>query len=121
MHGRIPPMNAPTLHRIGVIGAGTMGNGIAQVCAVAGLPVTMVEINDDAVQRGNATIAKSLDRLVSKEKLSAAAVGHLDAPLARPCLGALLDGRGVRARFVRVLQQVDQRLRQLRRVGLQQV
>lgn len=73
-------MNAPTLHRIGVIGAGTMGNGIAQVCAVAGLPVTMVDINDAAVQRGTTTIAKSLDRLVSKEKLSAA---DKDAALAR--------------------------------------
>ncbi len=73
-------MNAPTLHRIGVIGAGTMGNGIAQVCAVAGLPVTMVDINDAAVQRGTATIGKSLERLVSKEKLSAA---DRDAALAR--------------------------------------
>jgi len=73
-------MNAPTLHRIGVICAGTMGNGIAQVCAVAGLPVTMVDISDAAVQRGITTIAKSLDRLVSKEKLSAA---DKDAALAR--------------------------------------
>lgn len=73
-------MNAPTLHRIGVIGAGTMGNGIAQVCAVAGLPVTMVDINDAAVQRGTATIGKSLERLVSKEKLGAA---DRDAALAR--------------------------------------
>ena len=37
---------------VGVIGAGTMGNGIAQVCAVAGLDVVMVDINDTAVQRG---------------------------------------------------------------------
>jgi 3-hydroxybutyryl-CoA dehydrogenase len=57
---------------IGVIGAGTMGNGIAQACAVAGLDVTMVDIADAAVFRGVAAITSSLDRLVKKEKLSAA-------------------------------------------------
>ena len=73
-------MSNPTVIRIGVVGAGTMGNGIAQVCAVAGLPVTMVDIADAAVQRGLATVSKSLDRLVSKDKLSAA---DKDAALAR--------------------------------------
>ena len=58
------------IRRIGVIGAGTMGNGIAQACAVAGLPVTMVDISDEAVQRGTRTISGSLDRLVKKEKLT---------------------------------------------------
>lgn len=85
-------MTASTPRRIGVIGAGTMGNGIAQVCAVAGLPVTMIDISDAAVQRGTATVAKSLDRLVSKEKLSAA---DKDAALARISGGtdyALLKG-----------------------------
>jgi 3-hydroxybutyryl-CoA dehydrogenase len=57
---------------IGIIGAGTMGNGIAQVCAIAGLQVTMVDISDAAVERGIATLSASLDRLVKKEKLSAA-------------------------------------------------
>jgi len=37
---------------VGVIGAGTMGNGIAQVCAAAGLQVVMTDISDAAVQRG---------------------------------------------------------------------
>ncbi|NML48408.1 3-hydroxybutyryl-CoA dehydrogenase [Ramlibacter sp. G-1-2-2] len=60
------------IRHIGVIGAGTMGNGIAQVCAVAGLQVTMVDINEAALQRGVATIGKSLDRLVQKEKMSEA-------------------------------------------------
>jgi 3-hydroxybutyryl-CoA dehydrogenase len=60
------------IQHIGVIGAGTMGNGIAQVCAVAGLRVTMVDINDAALQRGLATVGKSLDRLVQKEKMSEA-------------------------------------------------
>ncbi len=69
-----------TIQHVGIIGAGTMGNGIAQACAVAGLPVTMVDISDAAVQKGVATIAGSLDRLIKKDKLSAA---DKDAALAR--------------------------------------
>ena len=65
-------MSTTTANRIGVIGAGTMGNGIAQVCAQAGLQVRMVDIADAAVQRGLSTVSKSLDRLVAKDKLSAA-------------------------------------------------
>ncbi|WAL83239.1 3-hydroxybutyryl-CoA dehydrogenase [Pandoraea sp. XJJ-1] len=61
-----------TIQHVGIIGAGTMGNGIAQACAVAGLPVTMVDISDAAVQKGVATIAGSLDRLIKKDKLTAA-------------------------------------------------
>jgi 3-hydroxybutyryl-CoA dehydrogenase len=57
---------------VGVIGAGTMGNGIAQVCAAAGLKVVMTDISEAAVQRGLATVGGSLDRLVKKEKMSAA-------------------------------------------------
>lgn len=53
---------------VGIVGAGTMGNGIAQACAVAGLDVVMVDINDAAVQKGIATVAGSLDRLIKKEK-----------------------------------------------------
>jgi 3-hydroxybutyryl-CoA dehydrogenase len=56
---------------IGVVGAGTMGNGIAQAFAVAGVDVIMSDIAEAAVQRGLATIAGSLDRLIKKEKLSA--------------------------------------------------
>ena len=59
------------IQRVGVIGAGTMGNGIAQICAAAGLSVTMVDISDAAVGKGLATIAGSLERLVKKDKLSA--------------------------------------------------
>jgi 3-hydroxybutyryl-CoA dehydrogenase len=59
------------LSTIGVIGAGTMGNGIAQVSAAAGLAVVMVDISQSAVERGIATLGTSLDRLVKKEKLSA--------------------------------------------------
>lgn len=69
-----------TIQHVGIIGAGTMGNGIAQACAVAGLPVTMVDISDAAVQKGVATIAGSLDRLIKKDKLTAA---DKEAALAR--------------------------------------
>ena len=69
-----------SMQKVGVIGAGLMGNGIAQACAVAGLPVVMVDVNDAAIQRGASAIAGSLDRLVKKEKLSAA---DKDAALGR--------------------------------------
>ncbi|OAF18567.1 MULTISPECIES: 3-hydroxybutyryl-CoA dehydrogenase [Bradyrhizobium] len=59
------------IQTVGIIGAGTMGNGIAQICAAAGLDVVMVDISDAAVSRGIATVGGSLDRLVKKEKLSA--------------------------------------------------
>ncbi|NBQ89736.1 MAG: 3-hydroxybutyryl-CoA dehydrogenase [Betaproteobacteria bacterium] len=49
-----------------------MGNGIAQVAAMAGLQVTMIDISDEAVQRGKSTLARSLDRLVKKGTLAAA-------------------------------------------------
>jgi len=61
-----------TIQQVGIIGAGTMGNGIAQVCALAGVGVVMVDVNDAAVQRGLGTIDGSLDRLLKKEKLTAA-------------------------------------------------
>ncbi len=60
------------IESVGIIGAGTMGNGIAQICAGAGLSVTMVDISDAAVARGMSTVGSSLDRLVKKEKLTAA-------------------------------------------------
>ncbi|HSW04008.1 3-hydroxybutyryl-CoA dehydrogenase [Aquabacterium sp.] len=68
------------IQTVGIIGAGTMGNGIAQVCAVAGLRAVMVDISDAAVGKGLATVSGSLDRLVKKDKLSAA---DKDAALAR--------------------------------------
>jgi len=56
---------------VGIIGAGTMGNGIAQACAVSGIKVVMVDISDAAVAKGIATVSGSLDRLLKKEKISA--------------------------------------------------
>ncbi len=53
--------------KVAVIGAGTMGNGIAQVFAHSGFPVTMIDIEKEYVERGIAAIEKSLSRLVKKE------------------------------------------------------
>jgi 3-hydroxybutyryl-CoA dehydrogenase len=60
------------IQSVGIIGAGTMGNGIAQACAVSGLNVVMVDINDAAVAKGLSSIASSLDRLIKKEKMTEA-------------------------------------------------
>ena len=60
------------IETVGIIGAGTMGNGIAQVCAAAGLNVVMTDISDAAVARGTSVIEKSLERLVNKQKMSEA-------------------------------------------------
>ncbi|AZC17648.1 3-hydroxybutyryl-CoA dehydrogenase [Pseudomonas sp. CMR5c] len=58
------------LANIGVIGAGTMGNGIAQVCAQAGFAVTLLDIAQPALEKALATIGKNLDRQVAKGGLS---------------------------------------------------
>ena len=67
---------------IGVVGAGQMGSGIAQVAASCGLEVVMYDINDEFVERGFKTIEKSLGRLVKKEKMTAdemkAALGRIE-------------------------------------------
>src|SRR4029079_18793473 len=55
---------------IGVIGAGTMGNGIAQVAARAGYSVVMRDVKDEFLQKGLQAIDKSLQRDVDKERLS---------------------------------------------------
>ncbi|MFM2348771.1 MAG: hypothetical protein RL654_3524 [Pseudomonadota bacterium] len=59
-----------TIHTVGIVGAGTMGNGIAQVCAQSGIHVVMIDISDAAVSKGLATITGSFDRLIKKDKLN---------------------------------------------------
>jgi len=48
------------IQTVGIVGAGTMGNGIAQACAVSGLKVVMVDIAEAAVAKGLSTVAASL-------------------------------------------------------------
>ncbi len=57
---------------VSVIGAGTMGSGIAQVFAQSGYGVSLIDMSDDLVKRGVGTIAKSLDRMIKKEKITEA-------------------------------------------------
>jgi 3-hydroxybutyryl-CoA dehydrogenase len=60
------------IETVGIIGAGTMGNGIAQICAAAGVKVVMVDVSDAAIARGLGAVASSLDRLVKKDKMTVA-------------------------------------------------
>jgi len=74
---------------VGVIGAGTMGNGIAQVFAQSGFQVLVQDVADKALDRGRATIEKSLAKFVEKGKLDAAS---RDAALGRLAFTTSLDG-----------------------------
>jgi 3-hydroxybutyryl-CoA dehydrogenase len=66
-------VTGPFFERVGVVGAGTMGNGIAQTFAQHGTHVALVDLDEGALQRGLASVEKSLGRLVKKGALSAAA------------------------------------------------
>ncbi len=61
-----------TIERVGIVGAGQMGNGIAHVCAVAGYDVLMTDISQDALQAALKLIDRNLDRQVSKEQITEA-------------------------------------------------
>ena len=60
------------MKNIAVIGAGTMGNGIAHTFAQSGFNVQLIDISEDSLKRGLATISKNLDRMIAKEKISEA-------------------------------------------------
>ncbi len=70
----------PTIESVGVIGAGQMGNGIAHVAAQSGLPVTMIDVKAEALEKALSTIRRNMDRQVTKGALSAE---DRDAALAR--------------------------------------
>src|SRR4051794_34808751 len=72
------------IKRIGVVGAGTMGNGIAQVFAANGFEVCLVDASEGGVQRGRGTIEQSLSKFVEKGKLS---LTERDATLGRLSTG----------------------------------
>lgn len=61
--------------KIFVVGAGTMGNGIAQTAAVSGFEVTMMDVDPDQLLRAKQVIAKSVSKLLDKERISPEAMG----------------------------------------------
>ena len=71
----------PTIKKIGVIGAGQMGSGIAHVCAASGYDVVVMDVSEEILQKAIAGIAKNMDRQVQKGKLAeadkAAALGRI--------------------------------------------
>ena len=74
------------IDKIAVLGAGQMGNGITQVAACAGYQVVMIDIKQEFVDRGIATIEKSLSKLVSKERMT-----QQDADAARARISTSVD------------------------------
>jgi 3-hydroxybutyryl-CoA dehydrogenase len=80
------------IRKVGVIGAGTMGNGIAHVFAKSGYDVTLVEVEQRFLDRGLDTIGKNLEREVSKNKITAeekaAALGRIHGSLSRKDLAS---------------------------------
>ncbi|MDE0869765.1 MAG: 3-hydroxybutyryl-CoA dehydrogenase [Candidatus Poseidoniaceae archaeon] len=74
------------INKIAVLGAGQMGNGITQVAACAGYQVTMIDIQQEYVDRGIAAIEKSLAKLVSKERMT-----QEDADAARSRISLSID------------------------------
>jgi len=68
------------INKLGVIGAGLMGNGIAHVASLAGIPVVLMDVQQQALDRALATMAKNMERQVSKGSVSSA---DRDAALAR--------------------------------------
>jgi len=68
------------INKLGVIGAGLMGNGIAHVAALSGIPVVLMDLQQQALDRALATMAKNMERQVSKGSISGA---DRDAALAR--------------------------------------
>jgi 3-hydroxybutyryl-CoA dehydrogenase len=59
-----------TIERVAVLGAGTMGHGIAQVCAAVGCDVVMYDINDDAVVAGRSRVASNLEKGIARGKVT---------------------------------------------------
>lgn len=107
-----------SMKKVGVIGAGTMGNGIAQACAMAGLQVTMVDVSEAALERGQALMRASLDRLVKKGKLSAdaaaaalARVQGATSPEALRDAGLVIEAATESVELkLRILKQLDEML-----------
>lgn len=106
-----------SIKTIGIIGAGTMGNGIAQSCAMSGFATVMLDINDAALGKGMATISKSLDRLIKKEKVTeeekSAIVGRIetttdmnDMSRVDLVIEAATENEGLKLKIIRDIEKV---------------
>jgi 3-hydroxybutyryl-CoA dehydrogenase len=62
---------SPVIQKIGVIGAGQMGNGISHVCALAGVPVVLLDVKQEALDKAMATMGRNMDRQVNRDVISA--------------------------------------------------
>ena len=108
-----------SIARIGVIGAGTMGNGIAQVCAVAGLQAVVQDVSAAALTRALATVSGSLDRSVRKGALTEEGKAQVMARIRTTTEAGDLAGADLvieaatenEAVKIRILQAVDRILR----------
>lgn len=103
------------IQTIGIIGSGTMGNGIAQVCAQAGLNAILQDINEAALAKGMTTITSSLDRAIKKGTLTeegkAALLAKIktttqaqDLSAADLIIEAATENEGLK---IKILQQID--------------
>ena len=106
-----------SFERVGVIGAGQMGAGIAQVFAVSGTPVRLYDSSNAAIGAGLLGVAKSLERFVNKEKISRetmdTALGHLHATRDLEALGdcdlvieAIIEDAGIKKQVFGALQPI---------------
>ena len=79
------------IDKIGVIGAGAMGNGIAHVCALAKLDVTLIDVNEDQLKKAMETIRFNMERQVKRNLITAAdekaALGRIKTGLKIDVLG----------------------------------
>jgi 3-hydroxybutyryl-CoA dehydrogenase len=73
-------MECPAIERVGVIGAGQMGNGISHLCAIAGMPVVLLDVKQNLLDKAIATMGRNMDRQVNRNLISAA---DKEAALAR--------------------------------------
>ncbi|HGG65831.1 MAG TPA: 3-hydroxybutyryl-CoA dehydrogenase, partial [Rhodobacteraceae bacterium] len=79
------------IKKIGIVGAGQMGNGIAHVCALAGYDIIMADMSSEALEKARALIDRNMERQVSREKITAedkaTALGRIKSTLKLPDLG----------------------------------
>ncbi|AXX99338.1 3-hydroxybutyryl-CoA dehydrogenase [Profundibacter amoris] len=79
------------VQKIGIVGAGQMGNGIAHVCALAGYDIIMADMSSEALDKARALIDRNMERQVSREKITAedkaTALGRIKTTLKLPDLG----------------------------------